>query len=485
MNVEDGRKETQGGTGTGTHKQARKFLVLCSHLFSLLPLLPHHPTLFFREAMPPAHAIDIPEVLIRIAAHLEKPALAAACRVRKAWFRPFTEQLWRSIEKDDFEGGRHRSLLEAMPRYATFVRELACPSFLPREVFLLGPELSRLTMFSTPDLDSDGIGWIQDILKQNPALESLSIESTHNIPEEQIMDAVKTMARLERLSSLRFETSWTLKETFLESVLDCLPLLKSFSLWGHPEYITSPSTLPDVEGSSRDIRKQPYQLEAVHLSIPWQLIDTATNFLTFCPLLKSLDIRDSSLQAGPGIPDLGLFARTLHGSCPELSSLIIGSVWLDVNYLTYLLSLGSPMWNVGSQAAWFRLRSLSIKNASAKNESVLMVIWMGRDVFKETLEDVEIDCDRSDPTGGVFVAMILESFKKLSRLSVEGVVVSAENLFQGDERVMEWASTKIVSLSFTVKSPTSTLHFSWYTSIQAHLDRFPMLDQSGVRFLEN
>lgn len=433
--------------------------------------------------MPPTHAIDIPEVLMCIATYLEKTALANACRVCKTWSRPCTEQLWRSIGKGDFKGNRHHSLLKALPRYAAFVRELACPSYLPRERLLLGPTFSRLTMFSTPTLGRDDLGWVQDILDQNPALESLSIESRCNIPEAQIMDVVKTVAQLERLSSLTLETTWTLKETFLETLLDSLPLLKSLSLRGCLDYIVSSSTTPDVEGGLRDIQKQPYHLETVCLSFPWQLIHSVTNVLAFCPLLQSLDIRDSCQQVGPGIPDLGSFALTLHESCPELSSLIVGSVWLDVNYLTYLLSLGSPMRSLERQMVWFRLRSLSVKEASVQKESVLSVIWMGKDVFKETLEDIVLDYGRSDPTGGVFVVMILESFKKLSLLSAGGVVVKAENFFQGDERVVPWASTHIVSLSFTVKSSISALHSSWCTGIQARLDSFPMLDQSGVKFL--
>ncbi|KAG0043223.1 hypothetical protein BGZ83_011700 [Gryganskiella cystojenkinii] len=195
-----------------------------------------------------------------------------------------------------------------------------------------------------------------------------------------------------------------------------------------------------------------------------------------------------------------------------------------------------------SSSSWLRLRSLYMENVDIQDDQVLEVIWSGQEILKETLVLLELYCrgDRPDNYhGGPLVVQILGTFRKLESLTLENITVEAHEFFfkeeDGDENetmigsssdpivtptpldplssqariIQPWASENLKVLKVAIEGvgrfwcppglvlerddfmrgvepvdpEGSTCVFPLYYPIKVQLDKYPKLDQNGIRFM--
>jgi len=158
--------------------------------------------------------------------YLTKAQLAAACRVCKAWFAPYSQDLWSSLEEEDFKG----TPLWAMPKYSLYIRHLSCPLSLTLDRFHPGASLIHLRTFQPIMITLQNVLLLQGILQNNPSLRTLSIECSNDYHEEVSRGMVWAVAQLKGLTSLQFTTHWLsrqVRSSFYSTNCQCCTPLES------------------------------------------------------------------------------------------------------------------------------------------------------------------------------------------------------------------------------------------------------------------
>ncbi|GJJ78487.1 hypothetical protein EMPS_10846 [Entomortierella parvispora] len=386
-------------------------------------------------------ALEIPELLALIARHLEKPDLAAACRVNKSWFVPFAEQLWRSLQFQDISesGGK---LLQSLPRYAIYVYTICFPSYCDLSQLILTPDLSHLTSLTFFEVPYESQAVIQDILRQNPLLDYLTIELGIDIPEEKeakARDMVKTMLRLKRLETLSFRNNWVTSK-LLESLVWGLPKLSYFCFQTiefrpHIEEKLEAEGVPDEDDEDyleadelvAFQLQRPLLLEMVKMKSPGRLFGSMVKILQSSPLLTRLEWSESEEHNDLFDADLRFLTQAVHKSCPKLEDVDLGCEWMRSGDFYHLFSLWDPLVD-NIQLSWLPLTSIFIIMSCLEDVDILEVVWEGRDILQHTLKSLilfsRVAWGRR--RSGPITISILETFQNLQCLDLPGTTVDAK-----------------------------------------------------------
>ena len=308
----------------------------------------------------------------------------------------------------------------------------------------LTPHLSRLTSFHPPEVTDKNRILIQDILRQNPLLEDLSIEYGIDIPEEKeakTRDMVKAMLGLKRLTTLFFKNNWVTGK-LLESLVWGLPKL-SFLSFGTMEFrphieqdlmekgVPSDDVEDYLEGDELDSlqRQRPLLLDTVQMDSPGRLFSSMVKILQSCPSLTYLIWNESDEHFNLFAADLQSLARAIHKGCPRLNSVFLSCEWMQSGDLYQLLSLWDPLLD-NPQLSWLPMTSITLYLQSMETVDVLGLVWDGRDVLQYTLEYLDAySLGIGRRAGGPIAISILETFQKLQSLIIPGTIVDAKLFF--------------------------------------------------------
>lgn len=392
------------------------------------------------------------EVLIQVSSYLNPADLASACSVNHAWFIPFASKLWRSLEKDQFS---QEALLEALPRYSLFVRELHCSRFA--KLNRLGPECTRLIIMEAPVLSpapGRKYGCAIEILERNPDLEEVSVWFPNPVEAtRQLMRFVEIVVKMRKLRRLSID-GFMAPEGALEYLMEMLPGLEELSieLWQanpeavlHPDFVAwrmqrmaledagdrdkagltpiAPATSATVPATSlpasASTTEQPRQLRKL------SLIDFEFSFENFLKLVQDYPLLESVVLEGSeesahfrpgGSPNYIPFCEQLRILCPRLDQLSLKSVEINNDGLEYLLS------------AFPRLKRIAIANTPMADCDIFQIL-LNRSGYSETLEEIDLTQD-SMRASNVEALEVLRRFHKLRRLRVANGTIMVEPLIQ-------------------------------------------------------
>ncbi|KAG0050344.1 hypothetical protein BGZ83_004888 [Gryganskiella cystojenkinii] len=321
---------------------------------------------------PPAHALDLPEVLSLIASHLLKSDLTKACRVNKTWFNLFTPEIYRTILIKDFALASHRrSCLrnrtpnnqqqqqvqeedkeveeeETLPiflglaRQGSLVRVLECPYSLPEPRLTLflssSTHLDHLTTFSPPQITLKILPWILAVVDLNrPHLRTLCLQMTHglNFLRDQALEVtgmlIQSIQKLKNLEKLSLKNDWISPEVLKELVVKHLPSLKTLE-FATSNTIQSKDALKNTDqykGGEDDDGNEGYRedrslpLTSLQLLCPGRCFSTCLELLERSLHLHTLNWLDSAEQNhSHDFSDTHVvrMARVLHGTSSSSSS---------------------------------------------------------------------------------------------------------------------------------------------------------------------
>lgn len=390
------------------------------------------------------------EVLIQVSSYLNPADLASACCVNHAWFIPFASTLWRSLYKDQFS---QEALLEALPRYSLFVRELHCSRFAKLD--RLGPECTRLTIMEAPVMGpapGRKYGYAIEILERNPDLEEVSlwfpslVEATR-----QLMRVIGILVRMKKLRRLCID-GFMAPEGALEYLVEMLPGLEELSIemwqvnpdaeldpdfvaWrmqraplrdagdqdkaGLPPPVTSLPAGASSPAVTKSTAEPPRQLRKL------SLIDIEFSFEYFLKLVQDYPLLESIILEGSeesahfrpgGSPNYIPFCEQLGTLCPRLNQLSLKSVEINNDGLEYLLS------------AFPRLKRIAIANTPMDDCDILQIL-LNRPGYSETLEEIDLTQDSMRPSGSETLE-VLRRFHRLRRLRVADGTIKVGQLIQ-------------------------------------------------------
>ncbi|KAG0209329.1 hypothetical protein BGX33_005694 [Mortierella sp. NVP41] len=391
------------------------------------------------------------EVLIQVAEYLNPADLAHACCVNRTWFIPFASRLWRSIHKDQFA---QEALLEALPRYSTFVRELRCSRFARLE--RLGPECTRLQLVEIPILEARQQGGLAlEILERNLDLEEVSVLFLSRVEAARyLMRFIGIVIRMKKLKRLRID-GFTAPQGALDYLLEHLPGLEELTIelwqsnsdavldpdfvaWRNKERATDNSstgnktekavgaeavaTTTQTVAVATAAEGSPSPRELRRLS----LVNTVSSFDGFLklaqnyPLLESIELNgceDLNLFL-PGFSlDLTASCQRLGTYCPRLDQLDLKSVEISDEGLECLLS------------AFPRLRRLSVENTAMANRDILRIL-LSYQGYAETVEEITLGQDLLTIRPDSETIEVLRTFRRLRRLCMTHEKVTAAALIQ-------------------------------------------------------
>ncbi|KAG0276251.1 hypothetical protein BGZ96_003397 [Linnemannia gamsii] len=405
------------------------------------------------------------EVLIQVSEYLNPADLANACCVTRAWFIPFASQLWRSIQKDQFS---QEALLEALPRYSIFIRELHSSSFTKLD--RVGPECTRLCIMEAPILRPDPgrqDGWAIEILERNPDLEEVSVWFSNRVEAtRQLMRFIGIVVRMKKLRKLCID-GFMAPEGALEYLLEMLPGLEElkielvqpnpdavldsdFVVWRKQRMVledtkdrddaepTSASTpeasaatsatsattsgasfaVNNITGAStssppRNLRRLSFI--AIEFSFE-EFLKLVQNY----PLLESIVLEgsDESAHLRPQeSPILIPFCEQLGVLCPRLDQLSLTSMDINTDGLEYLLS------------AFPRLKCLKLSLTPMCDGDILQIL-LSHPGYSDTLEEIDLTHDTPSRPSAVETLEVLRRFHRLRKLRVTYGKLMAEPLIQ-------------------------------------------------------
>ncbi|KAG0294630.1 hypothetical protein BGZ97_005037 [Linnemannia gamsii] len=395
------------------------------------------------------------EVLIHVSEYLNPADLANACCVARAWFIPFASQLWRAIQRDQFS---QEALIEALPRYSIFVRELHCSRFARLD--RVGPECTRLCIIEAPVLgpaQGRQDGWAIEILERNPDLEEVSVWFPNRVEAtRQLMRFIGIVVRMKKLKRLRID-GFMAPDGALEYLLEMLPGLEELTieLWQpNPDAVLDPDF---VEWQKQRIALEDTEdrddADAEQLSTPTPAVSAATsarpastsgtslavttttgtsasssprqlrrlslieiefsfeeflNLVRDYPLLESIVLEgsDESAHFRPReSPNLIPFCEQLGVLCPRLDQLSLKSMVINTDGLKYLLS------------AFPRLKCLTLALTPMCDGDILQIL-LNHPGYSSTLEEIELTHDTPSRPSNVETLEVLRRFHRLRKLRV-------------------------------------------------------------------
>lgn len=307
-----------------------------------------------RTKSPLERVLEIPEIIERVSAHLNRSTITSATRVSKAWYRTYLPILWHTIDN-----GKHwhdSRFLEAIAQHGDLIRVLVCSRY--DEIDLLIPSLKKgdspepsvslcryLTTVVMPKTTSLNQKQHAQLIHQNPHLQDLSL-TLHDELSSTFTELVDAIGELKHLRRLAFDENKSLEASTLETILQrCSRVspdgngpLQELSLGGtfyikHPfgngEGFASGVVATTGESAhwtetnlSRDAdipTKEPFAITTLHMDTVGCVQDLLLNLCSRFPSLSKLSLRESAeLYYGDGFP------KRLARRCPQIK-------WLDIS----------------------------------------------------------------------------------------------------------------------------------------------------------
>ncbi|KAG0362773.1 hypothetical protein BGX24_005064 [Mortierella sp. AD032] len=364
------------------------------------------------------------EVLIQVAEYLNPADLAIACCVNRTWFNTFASRLWRSLHKDQFA---QEGLLEALPRYSSFVRELRCSRF--GKLSQVGPECTRLYRIEVPVLTPDQEnGCALEILERNPDLEDVSVIFPSQFEASQLlMRFVGIAVGMKKLRRLSID-GFIAPAMALEYLLEMQPSLEELSivLWQNaaPDAVLDPGFVAwrEQKGVVEINMADNGDRTAAALS----LVNIEFTFETFlkliqnCPLLESIVLEGSDQcdRFRPAdTPSFIPFCEQLKVLCPRLDQLSLKSMDISNEGLEHLLT------------AFPRLKRIAIADTPMHDCDILQTL-LDHQGYAETLEEIELTQDSTTRPSARETLEVLRKYRRLRKLCVTNGTVMAEALIQ-------------------------------------------------------
>ncbi|KAF9928182.1 hypothetical protein FBU30_002578 [Linnemannia zychae] len=377
------------------------------------------------------------EVLIQVAEYLKPADLAKACCVNRTWFFPFASRLWRSVQKDQFSQER---LLDALPQYSGFIRELHGSRF--SRLDKLGPGCTRLTVFeghiSGPQQIAIGI------LERNPDLEDIALVFPNMYEaSNQIMRLISVLVKMKKLKRLSINGFWAIDKA-LDYLLEMLPGLEELSI---ELYKVNPNAVPSSDfiiwwekklgKESKEQKENCLQDDAAMSALAAashsssrqlrniSLISYEISFKALLMILQSYPLLESIVLDGmEGLesfqpsesPSYLFFCQQLGVLCPRLNQLTLKDVDINSEGLECLLS------------AIPRLKCLVIYNTFLTDRDALRIL-LAHQNYIETLEVIDLTQGSMAPSAEETIE-VLRMFHRLRKLRVTSGAVKAEALIQ-------------------------------------------------------
>ncbi|KAF9353787.1 hypothetical protein BGX26_008431 [Mortierella sp. AD094] len=382
--------------------------------------------------------IDIPEIAQVVASYLAPADLFIACRVSRSWFIPFASELWRSIKTDQWT---HGALVDALPRYSLYIRELHCSLYNPLDK--LGPDCTKLTLFRAPLLLPSNAQVVTSILRRNPGIEELSLIS--GLPWERMdlsMEYMRIVSEMKKLKNLSLY-DFIVGPGTLEYLLERLPQLESLGIMSTREYdahqtpgfdvakefdLSMGSPIDQDQLPQHSEHQGPRQLRHLHADGYLNSFESILKIARITPLLEKLSLSDTcedsvNLNISPATIQ---FCQEISTLCPCLDQLKLYQIQIDLQGLVYLL------------AAFPKLKRLDLEGICLQAYDILRVILQFTG-YSYTLEEIRI-VDQPTysrvPTSREILIM-LRRYSKLRKVVLENCIIKAEEMVSslGDTEV--------------------------------------------------
>ncbi|KAF9098698.1 hypothetical protein BGX27_000749 [Mortierella sp. AM989] len=374
---------------------------------------------------------EIPEIASQIASRLPPADLFIASCVCRTWFIPFANELWRTIKPDQWT---HGALLDALPRYSLFIRELHCSLYIPLNK--LGLDCTKLTLFKAPMLDLSNTETIMSILRRNLDIEELWLRSS--IPWEHVdltMECVRiisSLKKLKRLSLNEFKVIPGANEHLLKQLLQ----LEELSIEGcEARQISGLSMIKNIDLSTESPLNQdkstellehaePSQLRRLHMDGFQDSFESILMIARNAPLLETLSLSETSKHSIDlsFSPDMSRFCQELSEQCPRLDQLVLKESNIDIEGLVCLLS------------AFPKLKRFAVEDLGLENFQLLR-IFLDQPGYCDTLEEIHINTVQGNhsrqPTSDAVLGM-LRGFPRLRKAVLKQCSIDAERIASSD-----------------------------------------------------
>ncbi|KAF9562701.1 hypothetical protein EC968_005183 [Mortierella alpina] len=244
---------------------------------------------------------DVPEIVRSIAEFLDKPTLAASCRVSRTWATLCTPLLWKHISDKDWRDGRFCAAIKSQSHY---IQSMRCEDWTDYEEILLCP-FPRLKAIAFQ-------GGKEPIATKDKIMEKLCKGLTslvlNTVVSHLTADTVRAIQRMENLTTLKL-VKMDIHYNHLRGILEHCDSLEFFSV--------SSVEFPSFEDNQTlPITRIRYlALKEIDISLK----DLST-LLQKCPNLLELSLaRNEELALSPE------FFQSLKEFCPQLYGLDVGS----------------------------------------------------------------------------------------------------------------------------------------------------------------
>ncbi|KAG0044871.1 hypothetical protein BGZ83_009846 [Gryganskiella cystojenkinii] len=279
---------------------------------------------------------DVPEIIRSIAEFLDKPSLAASCRVSRIWYTHCTPLLWRHIVDKNWRDGRFCASIQNQAHY---IRSLKCEDWTDYEELLLCefPRLKSLSLNGSKEpmiIKEKFLGKVQETLS------SLVLSAVN--PDLLADTTLMSIQSLRQLSTLKL-LNLTIKQDQLSMLFLQCHQLEFLSL----TRVFFPDEPSDVlESSSQSVLKTKAWTARESTRIKYLTLKEVAitsgylgALVQKCPGLLELSIaRNESLQISLECVTL------LKKSCPGLYALDIGSCkQLDKDTFALLFASFPPL----------------------------------------------------------------------------------------------------------------------------------------------
>ncbi|KAF9204491.1 hypothetical protein BGZ49_005246 [Haplosporangium sp. Z 27] len=262
---------------------------------------------------------DIPEIIRSIAEFLDKPSLAASCRVSRIWAKHCAPLLWNHVVDKHWRDGR---FLTSAKSKALYIRSMKCEDRTEYDELLLW-DLPRLRALSFHGDRESMVVKDKILTKVSTTLTSLVLSS---VADTLSTDTVVALCNLKQLTTLKLQNV-SLQRKQLAEVLSSCECLEFLSL--SRVRLTLGSSMNDDDdlddtsdtsivgtGQSARVTRIRY-LALKEISAPVAYI---TMLIRSCPQLLELSLaRNERMMVTKNLIEV------MTASCPNLYALDIGS----------------------------------------------------------------------------------------------------------------------------------------------------------------
>ncbi|KAF9954832.1 hypothetical protein BGZ72_004261 [Mortierella alpina] len=247
------------------------------------------------------HLFDVPEIVRSIAEFLDKPTLAASCRVSRTWSTLCTPLLWKHIGDKDWRDGRFCAAIKSQSHY---IQSMRCEDWTDYEEILLCP-FPRLKAIAFQ-------GSKEPIATKDKILEKLCKSLTSLVLNTVVpcltSDTVRSIQRMENLMTLKL-VKMDVPYSHLHGILEHCNSLEFLSVSSVKFYAFE---------DNQPLRATRIRYLALkEIDISFKDLDTF--------LMKCSDLLELSLARNEELTLTAEFFQSLKGFCPRLYGLDVGS----------------------------------------------------------------------------------------------------------------------------------------------------------------